>query len=93
MFGRHPAFNEPGQEWRSAMDPEIPSQACCCPARPMVKVLMPSAPGRPRPVELWLCGHHYRASRAALLLANACVEGLNDPCGADIEILQTAGLI
>jgi hypothetical protein len=53
----------------------------------VVKVIMPTAPGRPRPVDLWLCGHHYRASRAALLLADAQVEDLADPRGTDIEIL------
>jgi hypothetical protein len=93
MFSRHPGFNEPVREWRPATDPEIPSQACCCPAQPMVKVVMPPAPGRPYPVELWLCGHHYRDSRAALLLAGARVEYLNDPRGADIEILDTGDLI
>jgi hypothetical protein len=53
----------------------------------MVKVIMPAIPGRPRPVDLWLCGHHYRASRAALLLAGAQAEDLAVPRGADIEIL------
>jgi hypothetical protein len=41
-----------------------------------VKVLMPSAPGRVHPVDLWLCGHHYRASLAALSAAGAAVEDL-----------------
>jgi hypothetical protein len=90
MFGRHPAMSDPVREWRPATDPEVPSRACCCPARPVVKVVIPPVPGRPHPVDLWLCGHHYRASRAALLLAGASVEDLNDPRGADIEILETA---
>ena len=37
---------------------------------------MPPAAGRPHPVDLWLCGHHYRASLAALLTAGANVEDL-----------------
>jgi hypothetical protein len=37
----------------------------------MVKVVMPPAPGRPHLVDLWLCGHHYRASRQALAAAGA----------------------
>ena len=41
-------------------------RACCCPARPVVTVVIPAARGRPRPVDLLLCGHHYRISRAAL---------------------------
>jgi len=87
MFGRHPAFSDPVQEWRSAADPEVPSRSCCCPGRPAVKVIMPPAPGRPHPVDLWLCGHHYRASCAALLLAGAQVEDLNARREAGIEIL------
>ncbi len=87
MFGRHTAVSDPVQEWRPAADPGVPSKACCCPARPVVKVIMPPAPGRPHPVDLWLCGHHYRASRAALLLADARVEDLNAPRKAGIEIL------
>jgi hypothetical protein len=53
----------------------------------VVKVLMPPACGRIRPVDLWLCGHHYHASRAALLLAGARVEELTASPGPDIEIL------
>ena len=32
---------------------------------------MPPAPGRLHPVDLLLCGHHYRAGRAALRAAGA----------------------
>jgi hypothetical protein len=28
-------------------------------------VVMPPAPGRPHPVDLLLCGHHYRVCQAA----------------------------
>jgi hypothetical protein len=41
-----------------------------------VKVTMPSAVGRAHTVDLWLCGHHYRASVAALCAAGASVEDL-----------------
>jgi hypothetical protein len=51
----------------------VPMQACCCPARPMFKVVMPPTATRPHPVDLWLCGHHYRASQAALKSAGAQV--------------------
>ena len=87
MLSRHPAFGDPAGEWSAAADPEIPSRACCCPGWPVVKVIMPPAPGRIRPVDLWLCGHHYRASHAALLLADARVEELTAPPAPDIEIL------
>jgi hypothetical protein len=57
-------------------DPSVPSRACCCPARPVVRVIMPPTPEREHPVDLWLCGHHYRASLQALLAAGATVEDL-----------------
>ncbi len=50
--------------------------ACCCPARPVVRVAMPPTATRPRPTELLLCGHHYRVSRDALVTANATVTEL-----------------
>ncbi|MEV0738282.1 universal stress protein [Streptomyces sp. NPDC050549] len=46
-----------------------PTRACCCSAPPQVKVLMPFRNGRP--VDLYLCGHHYRASIDTLVLADA----------------------
>jgi len=51
----------------------VADRACCCPARPVVTVIMPPAPGRPHPVDLLLCGHHFRVSRAALAAAGAAV--------------------
>jgi hypothetical protein len=57
-------------------DPAVPSRACCCPARPAVRVIMPPTANRPNLVDLWLCGHHYRASAAALGAAGATVERL-----------------
>jgi len=51
----------------------VADRACCCPARPVVTVIMPPAPGRPHPVDLLLCGHHFRVSRAALTAAGAVV--------------------
>lgn len=77
MFSRHQANEIPAPEYFTFIDPAIPSRACCCPARPVVKVIMSPAPGRPRPADLWLCGHHYRASLAALQLAGAVAEELD----------------
>jgi hypothetical protein len=51
----------------------VADRACCCPARPVVTVIMPAAPGRPNPVDLLLCGHHFRVSQAALTAAGAAV--------------------
>ena len=57
-------------------------RARCCPARPVVTVVMPSAPGRPHPVDLLLCGHHYRVCRAAVSAAGATVY---DEMGAPVR--------
>jgi hypothetical protein len=54
-------------------------RACCCPARPVVTVVIPAGRECPHPVELLLCGHHYRASLAALHAAGA---GVYDNTGA-----------
>ena len=48
-------------------------RACCCPARPVVTVIMPPAPGRRHGVDLLLCGHHFRVSQAALTAVGAAV--------------------
>ena len=62
-----------------AADPAVPARACCCPARPLVKVMMPDTRSRPHPVDLWLCGHHYHASREALEASGARVYWLTTP--------------
>lgn len=51
---------------------DIPGRACCCPAKPLVRAVMPASDAHPA-VDLWLCGHHWRASRAALAQAGAAV--------------------
>jgi hypothetical protein len=58
------------------LEPEVPSRACCCPAKPAVRAMMPPAQGRPHPVDLWLCAHHYLGARGALDTAHATVEDL-----------------
>ena len=50
--------------------------ACCCPAKPIVRVAMPPSPSRPHSVDLLLCGHHYRVSRAKLEASGAVIEEL-----------------
>jgi hypothetical protein len=49
----------------------VASRACCCPATPAVTVVMPPTAARRHPVDLLLCGHHYRVSEAALRAAGA----------------------
>lgn len=82
MFRKDPhAAEAPRLEDLRFTDPSVPSRSCCCPARPTVKVIMPPAAGRAHPVDLWLCGHHYRASLAALIAAGASVEELTMAAG------------
>jgi hypothetical protein len=57
-----PGDELPGPPWRLF----IADRACCCPARPVVTVVIPAGRGRPHPVDLLLCGHHYWVSRSAL---------------------------
>jgi hypothetical protein len=51
-------------------------RACCCPAYPVVRVIMPPSAERQHSVDLLLCGHHYRVSRQALAAAGARIENL-----------------
>ncbi len=46
--------------------PRLADRSCCCPARPVVKVLIPPAVSRSHSVDLLLCGHYYRAALAAV---------------------------
>ncbi len=48
-------------------------RACCCPAQPVVRAIMPPTPQRAYPVDLLLCGHHYRICRQALTAAGAVI--------------------
>jgi len=50
--------------------------ACCCPGRPVVRVIMPASATRPRPVDLLLCGHHYRVSQEAIAAAHGTMQVL-----------------
>jgi hypothetical protein len=62
--------------WLSKEPAGSAGEACCCPAVPAVRVIMPPCPARPHTTELLLCGHHYRASRAALAAGRAIVREL-----------------
>ena len=77
MFKRYPRTEEvPPLDDLRFTAPSIPSRSCCCPARPVVKVIMPPTASRAHSVDLWLCGHHYHASVSALLAVRATVEDL-----------------
>jgi hypothetical protein len=54
----------------------ISQRACCCLAPPVVRVAMPPTSERSYPVDLWLCGHHYRVCQDALASAGATIRHL-----------------
>jgi hypothetical protein len=81
----HPSARNNGSAIRPPLDDAIPArpasagpadQACCCSAKPMVRVIMPPTQARAYETDLLLCGHHYRASRQALAAAAARVREL-----------------
>ena len=69
--------------------PPLADRGCCCPARLVVKVLIPPGSARPHSVDLLRCGHHYLASRAALAAVNAVVidetGSVLEPASTDVE--------
>ena len=67
------ACNELTAELEWGVPLTVDARACCCPARPVVTVLVPPAAGRPHPVDLLLCGHHFRVSQSSLQAAGAVV--------------------
>jgi hypothetical protein len=67
--------------------PRLADRSCCCPARPVVRVLIPPGSARPHSVDLLLCGHHYLASRTALAAANAVAI---DETGSVLELASTS---
>ena len=70
--------------------PRLADRSCCCPARPVVKVLIPPSSARPHSVDLLLCGHHYLASRAALAAVNAVAidetGSVLEPASTDVDM-------
>jgi len=64
--------------------------ACCCPAMPVVRVVMPPTQARPHPTDLLLCGHHYRVSRQKLAALNATVQKLPGVSGDAVALFEDA---
>jgi hypothetical protein len=84
-----PAGDEANWAWPLA----FAKHACCCPARPVVTVVMPPARRRPYPMDLLLCGHHYRVSEMALLAAGGTVfdeTGMVLPAGQEPVLARAA---
>jgi hypothetical protein len=69
------AVQQPAEEPVAVFTPAArhSGRACCCAALPaVIAVLAPSA-SRPSATDLLLCGHHYRASLAALAARGATI--------------------
>jgi len=79
--GTSASCEEPVAELESAVPLGVAARACCCPARPVVTVVMPPTASRPHSADLLLCGHHFRVSQASLQAAGATVY---DPIGVVI---------
>ena len=73
LFTRHPgaAAGKDGMLPERAAPFSVTDQACCCPARPVVMVILPATAVRPFPTDLLLCGHHFRVNEGALRAAGA----------------------
>jgi len=53
-------------------------RSCCCPSRPVVRVVISAGRDRQWPVDLLLCGHHFRASRDGLAASGVAVYDRSD---------------
>jgi hypothetical protein len=85
-----PAASSPQVDWRASL--RRADHACCCPAKPVVVAIMPASAGRPLPVDLLLCGHHYRLAKHALAAAGAEVfDTEGEPLSPDLFSLAGAG--
>jgi hypothetical protein len=62
------------------------NQSCCCPSRPVARVIMPPTADRPYEVELLLCGHHLRASQRTLAAAGAEIYVMQSEPGAELAL-------
>jgi len=82
---RHPAFA--ADDLIEVRPMSAASRACCCPARPVVRVTMPPTATRRHSVDLLLCGHHYRVSCKALAAVNATVTELSEMSGNRLTAL------
>ena len=95
MFGHTRTVTRADRAWLADELAEIDraigvtERACCCPARPVVRAIMPPTPERRHSVDLLLCGHHYRVSRPALAAAGASIvtlSGSEDAAAALLDV-------
>jgi hypothetical protein len=95
--GREPGTGIPPLDPSQLIVPAyLEDRACCCPAQPVVRAIMPPTPQRAYPVDLLLCGHHYRVSRQALIAAGASIYDMPGKAEAaavallDVELARAA---
>lgn len=55
-----PVESAAADTWRPLKPLRTRQPACCCPATPTVRILIPFDAGRIEVVELLLCNHHFR---------------------------------
>ena len=67
--GTAPAPADYRVDWRLSL--RKAERACCCPARPVIAVIMPAVPGRRHATELLLCRHHFLVSEDTLARSGA----------------------
>jgi len=81
----HPSARNNEAKIRRPLDDALPARdasaglagrACCCPAKAVVRVIMPASAARPHQTDLLLCGHHYHVAHQALAAAGARVREL-----------------
>ena len=86
-----PDSSSPAAYENTQNSPSGPGQsACCCPAPPVVQVILPPTAQRPHPVDLWLCAHHYRVCQDALASAGATIQHLRG--SADLAATALSGV-
>ncbi|MGO9080150.1 MAG: hypothetical protein ACLQDY_14070 [Streptosporangiaceae bacterium] len=73
-------------DWRAVRTAD---RSCCCAAKPAYIAVLPPAEGREHATELLLCGHHCRASRAALAETGAVVL---DERGVPVTVADLAAM-
>ena len=89
LFTRHngAAAGKNGMLPQRAAPFSVTDQACCCPARPVVMVILPATSTSPFPADLLLCGHHFRLSQWTLAAAGAVARVLPGRRSADTSSL------
>jgi hypothetical protein len=71
LWALHVELFGPADDEYPAQPHPLPLRADCCSSRPAVRVVLPPRAARSEKSELFLCGHHHRASSESLRSAGA----------------------